>query len=133
MMCSSARRGPDLIDRRVRIKFLVISFFFLFFLGGRGGFTKYMIHTTSCLWLGSNPLCSRLLARRSNTKSFNFSAYSQPAGDKSESALYECSIKDWPDCKIYNERAKINEKKFKLRIGILPEQSRLFEICYEYS
>lgn len=53
--------------------------------------------TTSLRSLGSNPLSLSALARRSNTNSFRRAAYSHPAGDRSESALYECSINDWPD------------------------------------
>jgi hypothetical protein len=31
------------------------------------------------------------------TAALSLSAYSHPEGDKSESALYECSMSDWPD------------------------------------
>jgi hypothetical protein len=34
---------------------------------------------------------------RAVTAAFNLSAYSHPAGERSESALYECSINDCPD------------------------------------
>ena len=39
----------------------------------------------------------RFLARLSSTNSLSRSEYSHPAGERSESALYECSINDWPD------------------------------------
>ena len=36
--------------------------------------------------------------RRATTAARRRSAYSHPAGERSESALYECSIRDCPDC-----------------------------------
>jgi hypothetical protein len=43
--------------------------------------------TTNLLSAGLSPLASKLFALLSNTQSFSFSAYSQPAGERSESAL----------------------------------------------
>ena len=36
------------------------------------------------------------------TKSLSLSAYAHPLGDKSESARYECSISDCPDCTTFS-------------------------------
>ena len=37
------------------------------------------------------------------TKSLSLSAYAHPLGDRSESARYECSINDCPDCAVLSE------------------------------
>lgn len=42
-------------------------------------------------------LSSRSAFRLATTAALRRSAYSQPPGDRSESALYECSMSDWPD------------------------------------
>ena len=54
----------------------------------------------------SIPLCFKDLARRSRTNSLRRSEYSQPAGERSESALYECSISDCPD---YESQLSVND------------------------
>ena len=41
--------------------------------------------------------------RLETTAAFSLSAYSHPAGDRSESALYECSIRDCPDYLSYQQ------------------------------
>lgn len=43
-------------------------------------------------------LSSLAALRRAITAALSRSAYSQPAGERSESALYECSMRDCPDC-----------------------------------
>ena len=55
--------------------------------------------TTRRRSVGSMPRDSSDFARRSRTNSLSRSAYSQPAGERSESALYECSMSDCPDYK----------------------------------
>lgn len=87
--------------------------------------------TTSLRSLGSNPLSLSALARRSNTNSLRRAAYSHPAGDRSESALYECSINDWPD--YINVSVSIVKDTGSRLKGDLRGRSRLSGIDCEYS
>lgn len=60
---------------------------------------------TTNLWLfPSIPRSDSDLVYFRVTKSLSFSAYVHPLGDRSESARYECSINDWPDCAVVSER-----------------------------
>lgn len=54
-------------------------------------------------------LSSLAALRRAITAALSRSAYSQPAGERSESALYECSMRDCPDCVVSVVSCSIGE------------------------